>query len=418
MKSDEYVVGLDFGTTKICVVVGQMIQTTPQAGAESQSMMQIMGVGRAPSTGIKKGVVVNIESTVESIRKAVEDAERMAGVDIHKVVVGIAGSHIKGYNSSGVVGIKGKEIERQDIERVIDAARAIAIPADRMALHVLPQEFKLDDQDGIRDPMGMMGTRLEVKVHIVTAAQSAIQNIIRCCQKAGLQVASLVLQPLASAKAVLSQDERELGVALIDIGGGTTDLAIFHGGSIVHTAVLPLGGVHISQDLAIGLRTPQTEADRLKIENGFAMRAMMGSSETIEVPSVGGRPARIVDRKLLGEIIEPRLEEIFQMANREIQASGCAEILGGGVVLTGGTTLLSGIVELAEFIFDLPVKTAQPQGLTGFSDIVSSPSYSTGVGLVEWGVEDRSSFSRVPVSKSKTVLKLKDQFKSWFQDVF
>jgi cell division protein FtsA len=419
MKADEYVVGLDFGTTKICAVVGQIVEANPQTpGSEGTQILQIMGVGRAPSTGIKKGVVVNIESTVESIRKAVEDAERMAGVDITKVVVGVAGSHIKGYNSSGVVGIKGKEIERNDIERVIDAARAIAIPADRMALHVLPQEFKLDDQDGIRDPMGMMGTRLEVKVHIVTAAQSAIQNIIRCCQKTGLQVASLVLQPLASAKAVLSQDEMELGVALVDIGGGTTDLAIFHGGSIVHTAVLPLGGTHISQDLAIGLRTPQTEADRLKIQNGCALRSMIGSNETIEVPSVGGRPARIVDRKLLGEIIEPRLEEIFQLVNREILASGCSEILGGGVVLTGGTTLLPGIVELAEFIFDLPVKTAQPQGLAGFSDIVASPSYSTGVGLVQWGAEDKSSFSRVSVSKSKTVLRVKDQLKSWFQDVF
>lgn len=420
MKSDEYVVGLDFGTTKICVVVGQLVQTPNQNAVNSPSkpILQIMGVGRAPSVGIKKGVVVNIESTVNSIRTAVEEAERMAGVDIHKVVVGIAGPHIRALNSSGVVGIKGKEIERSDIERVIDAARAVAIPTDRMAIHVLPQEFKLDDQDGIRDPMGMMGTRLEVKVHIVTAAQSAIQNIIRCCQKTGLQVAGLVLQPLASAKAVLAQDERELGVALVDIGGGTTDIAIFHGGSIVHTAILPLGGVHITQDLAIGLRTPQTDADRLKIENGFALRALSGTNETIEVPSVGGRPPRIVDRKLLGEIIEPRLEEIFQMVNREILASGCADILGGGVVLTGGTTMMPGIVELAEFIFDLPVKTAQPQGLAGFSDIVSSPSFSTGVGLVQWGVEDKNNFSRMPVSKSKTVLAVKDQLKNWFQDVF
>lgn len=415
MKADEFVVGLDFGTTKICAVVGQQVDA-PQS--ESGKMLKILGMGKASSTGIKKGVVVNIESTVEGIHKAIEEAELMAGVDIQRVVVGVAGSHIKGFNSTGVVGIKGKEIERGDIDRVIDAARAVAIPTDRKALHVLPQEYKVDDQDGIRDPLGMMGTRLEAKVHIVTAAQSGIQNIIRCCNKAGLQVASLVLQPLASARAVLSKDELELGVALVDIGGGTTDLAIFHNGSIIHTCVLPLGGTHISQDLAIGLRTPQSEAERLKITSGCALRSMIEAHETVEVPSVGGRPARVVDRRLLGDIIEPRLEEIFQLVNREIIASGCSDILGGGVVLTGGPTLLPGIIELAEFIFDLPVKRASPERLEGFSELVSSPMFSTAVGLVEWGVLDKHSFGRKSTMRVDTVAKFKDQIKSWFGEIF
>lgn len=415
MKADEFVVGLDLGTTKISAVVGQIIDA-PQS--ETGTQLKILGVGRAISTGIKKGVVVNIDATVEGINRAIEEAERMAGVDITKVIVGVGGSHVKGLNSIGVVGIKGKEIERGDIDRVIDAARAVVIPADRSALHVLAQEFKVDDQDGIRDPLGMMGTRLESKVHIVTAAQSAIQNIARCCQRVNIQPVSYVLQPLASAKAVLSRDEMELGVALVDIGGGTTDIAIFHNGSIVHTAVLPLGGSHVSQDLAIGLRTPQTEAERLKVSWGCALKSMISSTETVEVPSVGGRPARVVDRKLLGEIIEPRFEEILQMVNREIISSGYADTLGAGVVLTGGSTLMAGVIELAEFVFDLPVKRAAPDGLTGFSDIVSSPIYSTSVGLLHWGVLDRSATQRKSISKNQTSQKIKDQFKTWFSDLF
>lgn len=414
MKADEFVVGLDLGTTKISAVVGQI---TESQNSETGTALKILGVGKAVSSGIKKGVVVNIDATVEGIHRAIEEAERMAGVEIQKVVVGVGGSHIKGLNSTGIVGIKGKEIERGDIDRVIDAARAVVIPADRMALHVLPQEFKVDDQDGIRDPLGMMGTRLESKVHIVTAAQSAIQNIARCCQKVNLQPVSYVLQPLASAKAVLSRDETELGVALVDIGGGTTDIAIFHNGSIVHTAVLPLGGSHVSQDLAIGLRTPQTEAERLKIAAGCALKSMISSSETVEVPSVGGRPARVVDRKLLGEIIEPRFEEILQMVNREIISSGYADTLGAGVVLTGGSTLMRGVIELAEFVFDLPVKRAAPMGLAGFGDIVSTPIYSTSVGLLHWGVADRSALQRKS-NNNQTSQKIKDQFKTWFGDLF
>jgi len=419
LKSDEFVVALDLGTTKVSAVVGQLVETTTAVTSnETATQIKILGVGKAPSSGIKKGVVVNIDATVEAINRAVEEAERMAGVDIQKVIVGVGGSHIKGLNSTGVVGIKGKEIERGDIDRVIDAARAVVIPADRTALHVLPQEFKVDDQDGIRDPLGMMGTRLESKVHIVTAAQSALQNIARCCQKVNLQPVAYVLQPLASAKAVLSRDETELGVALVDIGGGTTDIAIFHNGSIVHTAVLPLGGSHISQDLAIGLRTPQTEAERLKIASGCALKTLISSSETVEVPSVGGRPARVVDRKLLGEIIEPRFEEILQMVNREIIASGYADTLGAGVVLTGGSTLMAGVIELAEFVFDLPVKRAAPDGLSGFADMVSSPIHSTGVGLLHWGINDRSALQRRSVSKGVASQKIKDQVKNWFNDLF
>jgi cell division protein FtsA len=415
MKADEFVVGLDLGTTKICAVVGQLTESSDDSGSTG---FKILAVGKAPSTGIKKGVVINIEETVESIRKAIQEAERMAGVEISKVLVGVGGSHIKGINSTGVVGIKGKEIEKGDIDRVMDASRAIAIPPDRMPLHVLPQEFKVDDQDGIRDPLGMMGIRLESRVHIVTAAQSATQNIIRCCQKTGLQVESMILQPLASAKAVLSKDEKDLGVALIDIGGGTTDIAIFHGGSIVHTVVLPLGGAHITQDLAIGLKTPHMEAEKLKIQSGCALKQMIAVGETVEVPSVGGRPARIVDRKLLGEIIEPRLEEILQMVNREIIASGCAEILGGGVVLTGGTTLLEGVVELAEFVFDLPVKRAYPENVSGFSDMVRSPAYSTAVGLALWGAESRSGIQRRAVSRANNIGKMKDQLKNFLSEMF
>lgn len=415
MRSDEFVVGLDFGTTKVCAVVGQIIDS-PET--ETGQQLKVLAVGRAPSQGIKRGVVVNIDGTVEAIRKAIEEAELMAGVSIQKVVVGVGGSHVKGLNSIGVVGIKGREIDKNDVERVIDAARAVVIPADRMALHVLPQEYKVDDQDGIRDPLGMMGTRLESKVHIVTAAQSALQNIARCCHKRGLQPVSYVLQPLASARAVLSSDERDLGVALVDIGGGTTDLAIFHNGSIVHTAVLPVGGGHVTQDLAIGLRTPQTEAERLKVAAGCALKSAIALGESVEVPSVGGRPARVVDRKLLGEIIEPRLEEIFQLVHREIIASGYADMLGAGVVLTGGTTMMPGLVELAEFVFDLPVKRAAPTDISGFSEIVADPAYSTGVGLVLWGAQDRGALSRKHAHHGNSVEKIKSQVKTWFGDLF
>lgn len=416
MRADEFVVGLDLGTTKICAVVGQLADNPDNDEAERP--FKILGVGKAPSSGIKKGVVVNIEETVEAIKKSVREAELMAGVEISRVLVGVGGAHIKGLNSTGVVGIKGKEIEKGDIDRVIDAARAVAIPPDRLAIHVLAQEYKVDDQDGIRDPLGMMGVRLESSVHIVTAAQSATQNIIRCCQKTGLNVETMVLQPLASARAVLSKDEKELGVALVDIGGGSTDIAIFHGGSIVHTSVLPIGGAHITQDLAIGLRTPQGEAEKLKVKSGCALKQMIAANETVEVPSVGGRPARIVDRKMLGEIIEPRMEEILQLVNREIIASGCVDILGGGVVLTGGCTEMEGMGELAEFVFDLPVKIAYPSNMAGFSDMVQSPSFSTAVGLTQWGIDAKCGVQRRGSSRGAGFGKMKSQIKNLFADMF
>jgi len=422
MREDDFVVGLDLGTTKICAVVGQYVEGASAHGASGNSdgeeAFKVLAVGRAASTGIKKGVVVNIEDTVEGIKKAVKEAELMAGVNIRRAIVGVGGAHIKGQNSTGVVGIKGKEVEKSDISRVIDAARAVAIPPDRSALHVLPQEYKVDDQDGIRDPMGMMGTRLESRVHIVTAALSAIQNIVRCCEKTGLAVEELVLQPLASSKAILSKDEMELGVALVDIGGGTTDIAIFHNGSLIHTAVIPVGGGHISQDLAIGLRTPHNEAEKIKIAQGCALRQMISAHETIEVPSVGGRPARIVDRKLLGEIIEPRLEEILQLVNREIIASGCADILGGGVVFTGGSTLINGIIELGEFVFDLPVKRASPERIVGFSDMVSDPAYSTGVGLALWGLAGKQAQAQKNQLRGVNLGRVSESVKSWFADMF
>jgi cell division protein FtsA len=422
MREDDFVVGLDLGTTKICAVVGQYVQSsTAHAAAgtvSAEDSFKVLAVGRAPSMGIKKGVVVNIEDTVEGIKKAVKEAELMAGVTIRRAIVGVGGAHIKGQNSTGVVGIKGKEVEASDISRVIDAARAVAIPPDRSALHVLPQEFKVDDQDGIRDPMGMMGTRLESRVHIVTAALSAIQNIVRCCEKTGLAVGELVLQPLASSRAILSKDEMELGVALVDIGGGTTDMAIFHNGCLIHTAVIPVGGSHITQDLAIGLRTPHNEAERIKIAQGCALKQMISAHETIEVPSVGGRPARIVDRKLLGEIIEPRLEEILQLVNREIIASGCADLLGGGVVLTGGSTLLNGITELGEFVFDLPVKRAAPERVVGFSDMVADPAYSTGVGLALWGLSKHQNQEKKSQMRNVSFGRVSDSVRSWFADMF
>jgi cell division protein FtsA len=418
MKDDEFVIGLDFGTTKICTVVGQIIENPNE---ESGRSLKILAVGRAPSSGIKKGVVVNIDETVEGIQRSVREAELMAGIEAKRAVVGVAGAHIRGLNSTGVVGIKGREIERGDIERVIDAAKSIAMPTDRMSLHVLPQEYTVDGEGGIRDPLGKMGTRLEAKVHIVTAAQSAIQNIIRCCNKTGLQVESLVLQPLASAKAVLSKDEMELGVVLVDIGGGTTDIAIFHGGSIIHTAIIPLGGSHVTQDLAIGLRTPPAEAERIKVMNGCALKALIGGDETLEVPSIGGRPERVVDRKLVGDIIEPRMEEVFQLINREIIASGCADLLGGGVVLTGGTTRMTGLVELAEFVFDLPVKRAAPAAQAGFAEMISSPEFSTAVGLVQWGIDARhptGTRSKAGRSSHVSFGKMKDSIKHWLGEIF
>jgi cell division protein FtsA len=373
-KRDHIVVGLDIGTTKICAIVAEVTE---------EGTVNVVGVGSSPSRGLRKGVVVNIESTVESIKKAVEEAELMAAVQINSVYTGIAGSHISGENSRGVVALKKQEVTRVDVQRAVDTARSVAVlPSDRRILHVLPREFMVDDQDGIREPLGMSGSRLEVDVHIITGAVTSAQNIIKSVNRAGLDVVDMVLQPLASSEAVLTPEERELGVAMVDLGGGTTDLAIFAEGSIRHTAVLPIGGQHLTTDLAIGLRTPQGEAERLKIRKGVALAELVKDDEMVDVPGVGDRPARTLSRKLLAEITEPRVEEMFDLVRREIMRAGYEGILAAGVVITGGTSMLEGMLEAAERVLDLPVRRGVPNGVGGLRDIVSNPMYATGVGLI------------------------------------
>jgi len=368
------VVGLDIGTTKICAIVSEVTE---------DGAVNIIGVGSSPSRGLRKGVVVDIESTVESIKKAVEEAELMAAVQINSVYTGIAGSHISGENSRGVVVLKKHEVTRGDVQRAVETARAVAVlPHDRRILHVLPREFMVDDQDGIREPLGMSGTRLEVEVHIITGAVTSAQNIIKSVNRAGLDVIDIVLQPLASSEAVLSPEENELGVAMVDLGGGTTDLAIFAEGSIRHTAVLPIGGQHLSTDLAYGLRTPRAEAEKIKIRHGVALMELVKDDDVVEVPSVGDRPPRTVPRRLLAEIIEPRVEEVFDLVRREITRTGYEGMLGAGVVITGGTSMLEGMPEAAEQVLDLPVRRGTPGGVGGLRDIVSNPKYATGVGLI------------------------------------
>jgi cell division protein FtsA len=341
----------------------------------------------------------------------------MAGCEISHVYAGIAGGHIKGLNSHGIVAVKDKEVTETDVERVIDAARAIAIPLDREVIHILPQEFVIDDQDGIREPLGMSGVRLESKVHIVTGAVTSAQNIIKCAQRCGLTVADIVLEQLASSEAVLSQDEKELGVALIDIGGGTTDLAIWSEGSIIHTSVLAIGGAHISNDIAVGLRTPMDDAERIKQNFGCAMASMVDEEETVEVPSVGGRKPRVLSKRILTEIIEPRVEEMFSLVHQEIQRTGYEDLLASGVVITGGATLLEGMPELAEDILGLPVRLGMPEDLGGLMDVVRSPVYSTGVGLVLYG-RDHEDHRYFKIREENVYSKVKSRMKSWLGDIF
>ncbi|HUP57984.1 MAG TPA: cell division protein FtsA, partial [Bdellovibrionota bacterium] len=375
------------------------------------------GIGTAPSTGLRKGVVINIDATVESITKAVEEAELMAGVEISTVYTGIAGGHIKSFNSTGIVAVKDKEITEQDVQRVIDAAKALAIPLDREVIHIIPQEYMINGQDGIRDPIGMSGVRLEAKVHIVTGAVSSAQNIIKCANKAGLNVAEICLEPIASAEATLAEDEKELGVVLVDIGGGTSDIAIFKNGAIVYTGVLAIGGNHITNDISVGLRTPQHEAEAIKIKHGCAMTGMVKPDETIEVPGVGGRKPRILSRRLLAEIIEPRVEEIFSLIQREVMKSGFQDSLGGGVVITGGCTLLEGMPELAEFVFEMPVKRGLPLNIGGLRDVVNSPKFATGVGLLKYGARNMQR-ARFPIREKNIYDKVRGSMRSWIKDLF
>ena len=374
-KRDEIIVGLDIGTTKIAAIVGEV----------GEDGIDIIGVGTARSRGLRKGVVVNIDATVHAIHRAIQEAEHMAGCDISTVYAGIAGGHIRGLNSHGIVAVKDKEVCDSDIARVIEAAKAVAIPMDREILHVLPQQYIIDDQDGIRDPLGMAGVRLESKVHITTTSVSSAQNIVKCANRCGLQVADIVLEPLASAEAVLEEDEKELGVALVDIGGGTADLVLFNEGAIVHSAVLPLGGGHVTNDIAVGLRTPLEAAEQIKKRYGCCLPELVDCDERMEVPSVGGREPRELSRRILVEIIQPRVEEMFEHVRREIARSGYYDGLAAGVVLTGGGTILDGLPELAESVINLPARQGGPAGIGGLVDVVKSPEFATGVGLVLYG---------------------------------
>ncbi len=400
------VVGLDIGTTKICCVVGEV------GGGD----INIIGIGTHPSIGLRKGVVVNIESTVDSIKKAVEEAELMAGCEISSVYAGIAGGHITGFNSRGIVAIKGSEITDHDVVRVIDAARAVAIPMDREVIHVLPQEYIVDDQAGIQNPVSMAGVRLEAKIHIVTGAVTSAHNIVKCCNRSGLDVCDIVLESLASGEAVLSDEEKELGTALIDLGGGTTDLAVFAGKNIKHTFVLALGGNNLTNDIAIGLRAPHAEAEKIKTRFGTCLSHSVSGEDMIEVPGVGGREARKLPRQILGEILEPRMEEIFTLIKREIYRASMETSIPSGLVLTGGTSLLEGATEIAESVFNLQTRLGKPQGISGLVDVVNNPMYATGVGLVLYGARNQTE-KKFRIRDANIFNRIVTQMKRWFKEV-
>ena len=370
------IVGLDIGTSKIVAIVGEV---------NEDNELEIIGIGSHASRGLKKGVVVNIESTVQSIQRAVEEAELMAGCQIHSVYAGIAGSHIKSMNSHGIVAIRDREVVEGDVERVIDAARALAIPADQKVLHVLPQEFIIDQQEGIREPIGMSGVRMEAKVHLVTGAVSAAQNIVKCIERCGLQADDIILEQLASSYSVLTEDEKELGICLVDIGGGTTDIAVFTEGAIKHTAVIPIAGDQVTNDIAIAMRTPTQHAEEIKIKYACALRQLTNSDDIIEVPSVGERAPRRLARQTLAEVVEPRYEELMSLVLAELRRSGYENLVAAGIVLTGGSSKMEGVVELAEEVFHMPVRLGVPQYVTGLIDVVRNPIHATGVGLLLFG---------------------------------
>ncbi|MDW7709752.1 MAG: cell division protein FtsA [Deferrisomatales bacterium] len=405
----ETVVGLDIGTTKICAVVGEL----------STDGVRILGYGTHPSRGLRKGVVINIEATVQSIKKAVEEAEMMADREIRRVFAGIAGGHIKGFNSHGAIALKNREVSPADIRRVIDAARAVAIPMDREVIHIIPQEYIIDDQDGIKEPLGMSGVRFEARVHIVTGAVTSAQNIVKCCNRAGLEVADIILEPLASAEAVLTEDERELGVCLVDMGGGTTDIAVVGNGAVKHTSVLALGGNHVTNDIAVGLRTPAGEAERIKRRYGCCLTTLVGKDETLEVPSVGDRRPRVLNRRILAEIVEPRMEELFGLVRQDLEKSGGQDEVAAGVVLTGGASSLAGAPDLAERVFGLPVRRGTPQEPEGLPDVLRDPAYATGVGLVLYAARKRDDLPRdLEADDENLFAKVTRRMKSWFKEFF
>ena len=402
------IVGLDIGTSKVVAIVGEV---TSEGGIE------IIGIGSHPSRGMKKGVVVNIESTVHSIQRAIEEAELMAGCQIHSVYAGIAGSHIRSLNSHGIVAIRDKEVTPGDVERVIDAARAVAIPADQKILHILPQEFIIDNQEGIREPVGMSGVRLEAKVHLVTGAVSAAQNIIKCVRRCGLEVDDIILEQLASSFSVLTEDEKELGVCLVDIGGGTTDIAVFTDGSIRHTAVIPIAGDQVTNDIAVALRTPTQHAEEIKIKYACALAQLASADDTIEVPSVGDRPARRLARHTLAEVVEPRYEELLVLVQAELRRSGFEDLAAAGIVLTGGSSRMEGLVDLAEEVFHMPVRLGTPQYVAGLVDVVRNPIYATGVGLLLFGNQNRAQRS-MEAQFGRGMRGVLGRMKSWFQGNF
>jgi cell division protein FtsA len=405
-KGSEIIVGLDIGTTKICAVVGEV----------SGNAVDILGMGSHPSEGLRKGVVVNIETTVASIKKAVEEAELMSGVEITSVNTGIAGGHVKGFNSHGVIAIKGDEVTAKDKERVVDNARAVAIPTDREVIHILPQQYLLDGRGGITDPVGMTGLRLEADVHLVTGAVASVHNLIKCCNSAGLDVNDIVLQSLASAEAVLSREERDLGVILVDFGGGTTDLAVFLGHGIKHTGGVALGGNNLTTDLAMGLRTPIAAAEKLKQVYGCCLTSLVGKDEVVSVEGVGGRPPQRVGRQLLAEILEARVEEILNLAKMEIDQSQLGPGLAGGLVLTGGSSVLEGLVEMAEQVFNMPVRLGYPIGVGGLSDVVNNPMYATAVGLLLYGLRNRDE-EKFRIRDVHIFNRVTKRMRKWFKDV-
>ena len=402
------IVGLDIGTSKVSAIVGEIV---------ADGRIEVIGMGIHPSRGLKKGVVVNIESTVQSIQRAVEEAELMAGCEINSVFTGIAGNHIRSLNSHGIVPIRDKEVTRGDVDRVIDAARAVAIPADQKILHILPQEYIIDKQEGIREPIGMSGVRLESRVHMVTGAVSAAQNIIKCVRRCGLEVDDVILEQLASSEAVLIEDEKDLGVCLVDVGGGTTDIAVFKDGAIRHTAVIPIAGDHVTNDIAVALRTPAQYAEEIKIKYACALAKLVAPDETIEVPSVGDRPPRRLARQTLGEVVEPRYEELLTLVQAELRRSGYEDLIAAGMVLTGGSSKMEGLIGLAEEILHMPVRVGVPHTVFGLIDMVRNPIHSTGVGLLQFG--HRHGTHRVPADAEdggfRAILK---RMKSWFEGNF
>ncbi|MEH6355779.1 MAG: cell division protein FtsA [Marinobacter sp.] len=408
VETENMIVGLDIGTSKVVAIVGKR---------KMDGSIEVVGVGSNPSKGLKRGVVVNIEVTVQAIQRAVEEAELMAGCRIHSVYAGIAGSHIKSLNSHGIVAIRDREVTQADIDRVIDAAQAVAIPADQKILHILPQEFVIDNQEGIKEPLGMSGVRLEAKVHLVTCAVNAAQNIEKCIRRCGLEVDDIILEQLASSHAILTEDEKELGVCVVDMGGGTTDIAVFTGGAIRHTAVIPIAGDQVTNDIAMALRTPTQNAEEIKIKYACALTQLAGADETIKVPSVGDRAPRDLSRQALAEVVEPRYEELFMLVQSELRRSGFEDMIPAGIVITGGASTMEGVIELAEEIFHMPVRLACPQAVSGMTEVVNNPIYATGVGLLIHGFRQMD-LGRAPVLKGELAPTLFERMKAWFTGHF